>query len=572
MNSKDLIEFSNLSSSIKTCSNCGNKRKKEEFCRLYKGNPQYEHATCNPCHLRHKNARKRVDQLTRKKTKLEASLNMPMPSVNTTVTQTINNSSRSLSDLVGLELDDDIPQELSSESLEKVNENDNINGLLYTLDEVQELVAKQFRDLEDSDEPVKLIFEIELDSRLVENIFLNRESQFDAQDLKAIRESFHQLANVLLLLFEYGSGYYWEVRKIYLNTSKKELAGCATVYLGCTQREDRQWQRPENTPVKRKSEIRPQINRYACMGNMIFTIDPQKQRAIVQCSHQLAHEHPQYRQVEFPAAAKEWIRDNIKYNLQSSKLYELLQQHKLINVNIHTKEQVYYWVTIFSRQTYMFDSTDQLLSAKKYLEQQQGFKITYYVKNSFVKAIGFTTPLLERIGIKNLKEIIIDSTFKTNQERFELFVVNANHRGYGMPLAYLFLLMCDGTEESYNNPKNTTCTRVQALREFFSSLRNEGLLPAFVLLDKDAGEISAVEEAWSWTANIQLCYWHLDHAIRRRLKDKKPKASGYSKEKAAEASHQFDFIDPSWFPENKIGSLCSDDQIKKIVSISMLPG
>ncbi|CAG8633615.1 7083_t:CDS:2, partial [Dentiscutata heterogama] len=46
---------------------------------------------------------------------------MPMPSINTTVTQTNNNSSRSLSDLVGLELDDDIPQELSSESLEKLS-------------------------------------------------------------------------------------------------------------------------------------------------------------------------------------------------------------------------------------------------------------------------------------------------------------------------------------------------------------------------------------------------------------------------------------------------------------------
>lgn len=67
-----------------------------------------------------------------------------MQSVSTTVTQTNINSSISPSDLIDLELDDSVPQELSSESLEKINENDNTNGLLYTLDEVQELVATYF--------------------------------------------------------------------------------------------------------------------------------------------------------------------------------------------------------------------------------------------------------------------------------------------------------------------------------------------------------------------------------------------------------------------------------------------
>ena len=41
--------------------------------------------------------------------------------------------------------------------------------------------------------------------------------------------------------------------------------------------------------------------------------------------------------------------------------------------------------------------------------------------------------------------------------------------------------------------------------------------PVFVLVDKDAGEISAVSEAWSHIANIKLCYWHLEHAISRKL-------------------------------------------------------
>lgn len=102
------------------------------------------------------------------------------------------------------------------------------------------------------------------------------------------------------------------------------------------------------------------------------------------------------------------------------------------------------------------------------------------------------------IGAEDVTEVIIDSTFKTNQERFELFVVNANCGGYGMPIAYLYLCTYDGTEEARLNPENETQTRVAVLRKFFSSLRREGLKPVFALLDKDAGEISAVSEAWSW--------------------------------------------------------------------------
>lgn len=165
----------------------------------------------------------------------------------------------------------------------------------------------------------------------------------------------------------------------------------------------------------------------------------------------------------------------------------------------------------------MFNSENQLLSAKEYFQEQPCFKTICYLENDFIKALEFTTPLLNRIGITNLKEIIVDSTFKTNQERFELFVVNANCGGYGMPVAYLYLLICNGMAEVYNHSKNQVNTRVQALRKFFTSLQNERLLPTFVLIDKDAGEISAIEEAWSWMANLQLCYWHLIHATNQRL-------------------------------------------------------
>ncbi|CAG8734156.1 2545_t:CDS:1, partial [Gigaspora rosea] len=77
MGDNNFIKFSNPNSSVKTCSCCGSIRKKEEFYYSHRDNPQYENSTCNQCRLSLKNAQKEVDPLTRKKTKLQASLNTP---------------------------------------------------------------------------------------------------------------------------------------------------------------------------------------------------------------------------------------------------------------------------------------------------------------------------------------------------------------------------------------------------------------------------------------------------------------------------------------------------------------
>ena len=70
----------------------------------------------------------------------------------------------------------------------------------------------------------------------------------------------------------------------------------------------------------------------------------------------------------FPIAAKQWIQNNVEYHLQNSELYKRLQFHNLIDAKIHTKEQVYYWATVFSKNTYMFDPKNQLLHKKIFKE------------------------------------------------------------------------------------------------------------------------------------------------------------------------------------------------------------
>jgi hypothetical protein len=561
----------------KKCTCCHLSKKRQDFCRLRGNDPQYEHATCNFCYERR--VKKRQEANSKKKTKTDTSLNTIVPTISTSISGAsgflqVNNILEDYDDIeqtseTSLFFDNDSANIIEIKEHDSSDEDDNdANMLSYCMDEVERFIAIQFQNAEISEEPTKFAFEIELDSGLLDMVEIGQDLETSSLDLEKIKDSFAQLTKVLILPLESGSGYYWKVGRLFLNFKRKEFTGCATAYLECASREDRS-QKPSNYEVKRRSEARTAIQRFPCKGKIIINIDTQLQCASIQCEHLCSHERPSYRQIEFPEEAKRWIQENYRYHLRSSELYRYLIENNLI-LSIHTKEQVYYWASVYGRQTYLTNQGNQLLSSKTYLEWSEliarGFKVLSYFDNDFIRALGFITPLFNRIGVQNINEIVIDSTFKTNQERFELFVVNSNCGGYGMPLAYLYLLTSNNPSAANYYPSDGITTRVQVLLSFFTSLRQEGLLPSFVLLDKDAGEISAVSEAWSCT-NLQLCYWHLDNAISKRLKDKKPRSNTYSKEKALEAHQQFDFIDPLWIPTSPIRSLCSEEEAEEIVSI-----
>jgi hypothetical protein len=544
-----------------------------EFCRPKRDNPLYEYATCNHCSERLKGKRKARDTESAGTTIANTD-----DYRNVTLTRSSSSSSTShinsnFTDLISHERDSTNAESTFDISSNEVADELNIQiennpyVLLYELNEVSNVISRVFEQATAFDELVNHTFEIELDTELMEMASVIQLTD----DQKVLKDKFRELSKYLIWPIESGSGYYWETRNIRLCTRHKRLTHSAIIYLGCTMREDRAWQRPGDQPVKRRSEARAPISRYSCAGNIKLFIDISEKRATVNIHHQVQHERPTYRQVAFPPEAKEWIRTNIGNDLRNIEVYRTLCRERLINPEIHTKEQVYYWTSTHKKETYIMNQENQLLSARIYLEQHElvdkGFKVLDYIENDFVRALGFITPLLEKIGINNVTEVVIDSTFKTNQERFELFAVNANCGGYGMPIAYLYLCTYDGTEELRHHPRNEIQTRVAVLQKFFASLRREGLMPTFVLLDKDAGEISAVSEAWLWTANIQLCYWHLEHAIDRRIKDKRPKTRTYTETRALEANRLFNFIDPSWISVGNVGSLCPEASTKELLTL-----
>ncbi|KAF0351999.1 ATP-dependent DNA helicase pif1 [Gigaspora margarita] len=256
---------------------------------------------------------------------------------------------------------------------------------------------------------------------------------------------------------------------MYIHTNNSQQTGDITVYLRCSQRDDRKKKESNNKKIERGSKINPAIERYSCKGSIKLII------------------------------------------MKNKKKLQLIIEHLL-------------------------------QSTKTFLEQKssQGYKVLYSLETDFLRALRFLTSLVNYLGKDKITELTIDSTFKTNQEN---------------------------KDQNYLDPKNRINTRTAALREFFITLHNEQILPEFILIDKDAGEIAAVQEAWSWTCKIQLCLWHIENAIIRKIKETKFKETNYTQQKAKEASKLFQFIDINWFPNKHTNATCPEEHKKSLLNM-----
>jgi len=221
----------------KKCSDCHCTKLIENFCRPRANNLAHEFKVCNQCSEQHKkNKPEKKDLVTRKKAKLESS----QSTSSSTASVSLVNSTMENLDLLseaGSFLEEQSTDVLQpEENIDGTNNNQDgdVDGFCYSLNEVQEYVERQFHDAETLGEPTRLAFEIELESELLADVALDQEN-LQSLDQKKIKENFKELTRVLLVHLEAGSGYYWESRILHLNSRKKEFSGCATAYLRCTQ-------------------------------------------------------------------------------------------------------------------------------------------------------------------------------------------------------------------------------------------------------------------------------------------------------------------------------------------------
>lgn len=89
--------------------------------------------------------------------------------------------------------------------------------------------------------------------------------------------------------------------------------------------------------------------------------------------------------------------------------------------------------------------------------------------------------------------------------------------------------------------------RIKALEAWANVLREKyGVIPTFVHTDKDMAEIGMVRKVW-WEAKIQLCWWHLREAVRKRLKGK----LNTSKYNVLRSQSEFLFISSLFTPRGR---------------------
>ena len=126
-------------------------------------------------------------------------------------------------------------------------------------------------------------------------------------------------------------------------------------------------------------------------------------------------------------------------------------------------------------------------------------------------ALGFITSLgVTSCEHVDVKELFIDSTFKTNRQKIELFAVLGTVLGTGFPIAYLLLAPTD---------EINVIPRKEILKRFLSAMRDvlPNVRPIFFFSDKDAGQLNAIRQ--SYGIHPSLCVWHMKKAIQRKIAD-----------------------------------------------------
>ncbi|KAL3688896.1 hypothetical protein R1sor_015205 [Riccia sorocarpa] len=373
------------------------------------------------------------------------------------------------------------------------------------------------------------------------------------------------LKSILLPELDLGSGTYWELRR-FSQCKRKSHEFSAVFWCSC--RDDRTAGRKTMESQRpRQSEKRRKIERSACKGCARVTINSSTLICSLEIVHMERHGKPHWRENKMPTAAIEYMEAKAEVGIRRQEVYRLLTEEGLINPAQITRAQVNYWVDEIESWLYGNNEVDQQLGASKFIRseamKEKEFAEVLYEDNDQFQAFAFTTHFWRHI--KSVKDVLTDSTFKTNAMRFELFALVANLGGFGVPLSYLFYRKKVNINEVEVSDGGLTTIRIGVLTNWLESLRGKGLMPTFFITDKDLGQIKAAQTALPRTY-VQLCLKHSLDAVKKRMESSDKGTNPYS---PVEANKRFDFIDQSWQPASDgrvIGSVCPE-HFRREVSI-----
>ena len=126
------------------------------------------------------------------------------------------------------------------------------------------------------------------------------------------------------------------------------------------------------------------------------------------------------------------------------------------------------------------------------------------------RVVACTTTIGKEVLERHECAEILDSTYKTNSSKFELFALMESVLGAGVPIAYMFLQ--PGTQVDWDHD-----TRGVVLNEFLQSLKVRllNLKPKLFFTDKNFGQIYAIKAVFGITSSIYL--WHMKRAVKMKI-------------------------------------------------------
>ncbi|KAL3695619.1 hypothetical protein R1sor_009695 [Riccia sorocarpa] len=292
---------------------------------------------------------------------------------------------------------------------------------------------------------------------------------------------------------EAGSGLYWELRTWGRSAYRPNEFGAT---MRCVSRQDRVCvKQPNSAGNRRTSEKRRAIERFRCQGELRITLDTSTAMCLVTCIHLEDHERPCWRDSKFPREALEFLDIVTEAGMMTADVYCLLQLQDHIDPLHIIRAQVNYWVAEIESWRYGVGEPDQLKSSKDFIERPEnhakGFELILYEETDDFEVFSFLTPFWRYVS--TVKEVLTDSTFKTNDMRFEMFALIGNLGGFGVPLCYMFFLKKTSVDESTPNGYQARGCRKGLLYEWMCKLRDKGLRPAFFITDKDACQIEVAQ-------------------------------------------------------------------------------
>ena len=225
----------------------------------------------------------------------------------------------------------------------------------------------------------------------------------------------------------------------------------------CSQRSRK---RPQSSSKRQKESSK----QYNCGGSISFSYSG-KAKLSITVKHAVMHERCETKMaLSVPAISR--VSQLTESGLAPFQICTILRKEFATPFQYNN---VYYcWLesigSMFKR------GKDSKLSADQFLIDSKEFQTIWEQKEPY--GTGFLTNLGKQLSAKvPIREVFIDSTYKTNKEKLELFALIGSVMGTGFPLAYMLLESSSTTFSDCPTRQQSICLFLSSVRAFLPSLK-----------------------------------------------------------------------------------------------------